>query len=127
MTGSPDTQSAARKWVEPEAAVALSGWAVMTVAYALMFSIFGQGPILGSLGRGLINVVPAALLAWPVALLIQKRLATGPLALLLVGHIVLGLGFAVLWYMGVQFGYGFRSGWAGEGIVGRPLIGVALA
>ena len=103
------------------------GWLLFGLSYALIFGLFTSNGVLSALQRALINTVPAALIGWPVARIVQTQLVAHSTARQVVGHLLLSLGFALLWYIGVQVGYGLRDGWMQSGLSGRPLIGIAIA
>ncbi|WP_298916168.1 LytTR family DNA-binding domain-containing protein [uncultured Algimonas sp.] len=126
MTVLTDPVPATRAGHGGAARLALAGWAAMMLAYAAIFALFGDGDVWSALQRALINTLPAAFLSWPIAILIERRLIGAHPAVQLCLHVGLALCFAVLWYIGIQVGYGLQSGWASGGIVGRPLLGVAL-
>jgi DNA-binding LytR/AlgR family response regulator len=67
------------------------------------------------------------LLAWPIVRLIERYLLDAATPKLALGHLVLALGFSLLWYIGLQIGYGLQNGIPEGGIVGRALSGPALS
>ncbi|GLQ19765.1 LytR/AlgR family response regulator transcription factor [Algimonas porphyrae] len=106
--------------------LALTGWALLLVTYTLIFWFFSSSEFLDAFQRAAINTVPAALLSWPVARLVERHLIDAMMTRQIVGHLVLALGFALFWYIGIQTGYGLQDGLPADGIVGRALNGVAL-
>ncbi|MEM9599669.1 MAG: LytTR family DNA-binding domain-containing protein [Pseudomonadota bacterium] len=105
----------------------LTGWAILLLGYSLLFILIGQsGPVEG-VQRALFNTVPAALLSWPMARLIERHLIDAALWRQSVGHLALGIAFSMFWYIGLQVGYGLQNGFPDGGIVGRALSGAALA
>ena len=75
----------------------------------------------------MINVLPAAFLSFPLVRLINLYLIDRHPLHQAVGHFLLALAFSLLWYIGIQVGYGLRDGWVTSGISGRPLAGIALS
>ena len=107
---------------------ALAGWALFFAAYAVIFAQFNGAGIGSAIQRGAINVLPAALFAYPVAKIVETALVDAKAVKSALGHFALALAFANLWYIGVQVGYGIRAGdWLTGGLSGRPLLGLALS
>ena len=107
---------------------ALVGWGLFLAAYVSIFALFNTAGLWAALQRGVINVLPAALFAYPVARLIETWLVDAGPWLAVIGHLLLALAFANLWYIGVQVGYGIQAGdWLKGGLSGRPLLGLALS
>ena len=104
----------------------LGGWSLFGLAYLLIFEMFGSSQYGVGWQRALINTVPAALLSYPFAKAVESGLVNRPWPLAAVGHVALAILFSLLWYIGVQVGYGLQSGWASTGITGRPLLGPAI-
>ncbi|MGB3455997.1 MAG: LytTR family DNA-binding domain-containing protein [Litorimonas sp.] len=102
-------------------------WIAMFVVYALLFHGLAGSPLLSALRRAAINTLPAAGLAWIAGSLMRRHLIDAPFRRQMVGHAAMGLAFALLWYVGIQVGYGLQSGWISEGISGRALSGAALS
>lgn len=107
--------------------IAFGGWFLFALAYAVLFASFAEAGILSAIQRALINVIPAALLSLPIAHLIRAHLVDAGWVRQALGHLVLAVGFGILWYLGVQVGYGLRDGWMTTGLSGRPLSGIALS
>ena len=106
--------------------MALAGWGLFGLAYLLIFEMFGSSQYGVGWQRALINTVPAALLSYPFAKAIESGLVGRTWPLAAAGHFALAILFSLLWYIGVQVGYGLQSGWASTGITGRPLLGPAI-
>ena len=107
---------------------ALAGWVLFGLAYFLIFNLYSTAGIGPALQRALINTVPAALIAYPAARLIETYLVEARPWVAALGHVALGLAFANLWYIGIQVGYGLQQGdWLTGGLAGRPLLGLALS
>jgi len=104
----------------------LTGWTTLFIAYTLIFWAFSDDGLASGVQRALINTLPAALLSWPVVRLVERYLIDAGLVIQSLGHLGLGIGFGLLWYIGIQIGYGLQAGWVSDGIVGRPLLGIAL-
>lgn len=105
----------------------LIGWGLLLSAYTALFFAFSDSNLFSSVQRALFNTLPAALLSWPVARLVERHLIDTSLIRQIACHFALGVGFAMFWYIGLQVGYGLQNGLPEGGIIGRPLMGVALA
>ena len=107
---------------------ATAGWVLFGLAYLLIFSLFNSAGMGPAFQRALINVLPAALLAYPAARITETYLLGARPWVAALGHLALALAFANLWYIGVQVGYGIQRGdWLTGGLAGRPLLGLALS
>lgn len=105
----------------------LVAWGLMGLTYALLFASFSDQNLMSVLQRAVINVVPAALLGFLIAKITESYLIGRPVISQIAAHAALALMFGTLWYVGIQTGYGLQHGWAQSGLIGRPLIGTALA
>ncbi|MEO0784996.1 MAG: LytTR family DNA-binding domain-containing protein [Pseudomonadota bacterium] len=105
----------------------LVGWGLMLIAYTTLFTFYGRSGLISGLQRALINTVPAALLSIPIYFSIRSYAIERRVLMLVSFHFVAAILFSVLWYIGIQVGYGLRDGWVTNGITGRPLLGVALS
>ncbi len=106
--------------------IGLAGWGVMAAAYTTIFYIFNDAGMLSAMQRALINTVPAALLSFPIVKILEDYVIERGLVKQALAHFILAVAFSVLWYVGLQVGYGLRDGWMSAGISGRPLLGIAL-
>lgn len=106
--------------------VAILGWVGMFCAYSSVFILFGANGVVEGMQRALFNTLPAALLSWPIVRLVERSLVGTSWLRQAAGHFCLALGFAFVWYIGIQIGYGLQNGLPEGGIIGRALIGVAL-
>lgn len=125
--GETGTQARWQIRLSPEVVMVLSGWSLMLLAYISVFAIIGGDSIASATRRSVINTVPAALLSWPLFILLERRVIEARPIWQWIFHVGLALGFSLLWYIGIQVGYGLQSGWTSGGIVGQPLLGAALA
>lgn len=98
----------------------------MYVAYVLVFALFGFSDLGEAAQRAAFNTVPAALLSWPAARIVERSLIDASLPKQVIGHLGLALAYGFLWYVGLQVGYGLQNGLPEGGIIGRPLSGLGL-
>ena len=113
--------------LKPEHLLILSGWGLVFLTYMSAFLIFGSDSLLAAFKRASINTVPAALLSLPIFQLIDRKIVAAHPGWQFAAHFLLAIAYSFLWYVGIQVGYGLQSGWASAGIIGRPLVGAALA
>lgn len=104
----------------------MAAWLGLAVGYALLFWIFSGSSVGSAAQRALINTVPAILLGLMVAKVTDTYLFERTVVFQGVAHLVMAPLFGILWYVAIQAGYGLRGGWMTEGLVPRPLLGVAL-
>lgn len=113
--------------VQPQLLLILSGWGLVFLTYMSAFLIFGGDSLLEGIRRAAINTIPAALLSLPIFQLIDRKIVSASPAYQFAAHFILAMAYSFVWYIGIQVGYGLQSGWASGGIIGRPLVGAALA
>jgi len=106
--------------------LSIIAWGMLALAYTIIFRLFGESDIYPALQRALINVIPAALLTFPVLYIVQNFAIDRPLWRQTLIHILTASMFSVIWYIGIQTGYGLQKGWITEGISGRAFSGIAL-
>lgn len=107
--------------------IVLTGWGIFFCAYLALFTAFSSAGLGSALQRAFINVAPAILLSFGALKLIESYVIERSYLFQVVAHLGLAVGFGMLWYIGIQVGYGLQDGWATGGIVGRPLSGIALS
>lgn len=106
-------------------AAALSGWAVLTLAYVLVFASTLDRPLWTNALDALSNSVPALILGVLAWFLIDRFVFERSLRIQLIAHIVLAAGFALAWYFLVLVVLGARNGWL-EGFDVEPFAGPAF-
>lgn len=103
MTAKPDFAQRPAFWL------ALTGWGVLFSAYVGTFMAFEASAFGEAVQRALFNTLPALFLTWPVVQLIRHRVIERPVVTQISTHVALAIGFGLLWFLGIQVGYGLLS------------------
>ncbi|GJM11343.1 MAG: hypothetical protein DHS20C11_36190 [Lysobacteraceae bacterium] len=106
--------------------VTFTGWLILTVAYALVFTVTSRSTGADSLITALINTLPLIPLTIAIAA-VQAPLSRTHLAVQVPAQILLASLFAVIWYTMVIVLLGLRTGNLSVEFIVRPFRSQALA
>lgn len=91
-------------------------WIGLGSIYATIFVTTQMETIAGAIRRSLISIIPAVLLSIPVWLIVTRWVIKASLWLQVLVHVGMGTLFSLLWYLGIQTGYGLQEGWLLNGL-----------